>query len=471
MDRRNYDIAELRRQDVAHHLPAQSNYRLQEELGGSRIIVRAQGSTIYDGDGNAILDGMAGLWCVAVGYGREELAEAARQQMLELPFYNTFFRTATPPPIELATKLAGLLGGELQHIFFNSSGSESNDTVFRLVRTYWDIRGQPERKTFISRRNAYHGSTVASASLGGMAFMHTQGDLPIPGIEHVMQPYWYGEGRDEDPDAFGLRAAQDLEDRILAIGPDKVAAFIGEPVQGAGGVIIPPAGYWQRVEAICHKYGILLVSDEVICGFGRLGEWFGFQKFGVTPDLVSMAKALSSGYLPISATAVSREIVATLRSVDEDFVHGYTYSGHPVAAAVALRNIEIIEREKLVDRVRDDLGPHFARALRRLDDHPLIGEVRSLGLIGAIEIVADKAASRRFGGKEGIAGPFIRDACIARGLMVRAVRDTIVMCPPLVVTHDEIDRMIAIIKAALDEGSDTLKRLDLSVLEGAGEGL
>ncbi|WP_198350947.1 aspartate aminotransferase family protein [Flavisphingomonas formosensis] len=475
MTRRNYDIAEIRRLDVAHHLPAQASYKLIRDLGGSRIITRAEGSTIWDGDGNAILDGMAGLWCVDVGYGRSELADVAHQQMLELPYYNSFFRTATVPAVELAAKIAGLLGGDLQHIFFNSSGSESNDTVFRLVRTYWAIKGQPERSIFISRRNAYHGSTVAGASLGGMTFMHAQGGLPIPGIEHVMQPYAFGEGFGEDPEAFAARAAQDIEDRILAVGPEKVAAFIGEPVQGAGGVIIPPPGYWQRVEAICRKYGILLVSDEVITGFGRLGEWFGFQKFGYTPDIVSMAKGLSSGYLPISATGVSHEIVETLRSVDDDFVHGYTYSGHPVSAAVALRNIEILEREHLVDRVRDDIGPYFAQALKRLDAHPLVGETRSMGLIGAVEIVSRKGTNQRFGGTEGKAGPVVRDACIAGGLMVRAIRDSIVMCPPFVITHEEVDRMIAIIGAALDDAQETLAHLaaplPLEVSEGAEPGL
>ena len=475
MSRRNYDIAELRRLDVAHHLPAQSSYKLQRDMGGSRVITRAEGSTIWDGDGNAILDGMAGLWCVDVGYGRKELADVAYEQMLELPYYNSFFRTATVPAIELATKLAGLLGGELQHIFFNSSGSEANDTVFRLVRTYWAIKGKPERQVFISRRNAYHGSTVAGASLGGMSYMHAQGGLPIPGVEHVMQPYWFGDGFDEDPEAFGARAAQAIEDRILEVGPETVAAFIGEPVQGAGGVIVPPDGYWKRVEAICRKYGILLVSDEVICGFGRLGEWFGFQKFGVTPDIVSMAKGLSSGYLPISATGVSNEIVETLRSIDDDFVHGYTYSGHPVAAAVALRNIEIIEREGLVARVRDDIGPYFARALARLDEHPLVGEIRTLGLIGAVEIVSEKGTNHRFGGREGTAGPLVRDACIARGLMVRAVRDSIVMCPPFVITHEEVDRMAAIVRAALDDAKDQLAHLDAplprAVLESAEPGL
>jgi putrescine aminotransferase len=456
---RNYDIPALRLLDVAHHLPAQSSYGLQVDLGGSRIITHAQGSTIIDGDGHAILDGMAGLWCVNVGYGRPELVEVAARQMAELPFYNTFFRTATVPPIELAARIAGLLGGDLAHVFFNNSGSEANDTVFRLVRTYWAMKGEPSRTVFISRHNAYHGSTVAAASLGGMDYMHVQGGLPIPGIEHVMQPYAFDLGHGEDPAAFGARAAQAIEDRILAVGPENVAAFIGEPVQGAGGVIIPPPGYWQAVEAICRKYGILLVSDEVICGFGRLGEWFGFQHFGITPDIVSMAKGLSSGYLPISATAVSRDIVETLRASGEDFVHGYTYSGHPVSAAVALRNIQILEDEGLVERTRTDTGPYLAHALaERLAPHPLVGEARSLGLIGAVEIVAEKGTNRRHG-SGGQAGPIVRDACIARGLMVRAIRDSIVMSPPLVITHAEIDQIVDTIAAALDASAEKLAAL------------
>ncbi|WP_353227902.1 aminotransferase [Novosphingobium sp.] len=460
---RNYDIPALRQLDVAHHLPAQSSYGLQVAMGGSRIITHAQGSTLYDGDGQAILDGMAGLWCVNVGYGRPELVEVAARQMAELPFYNTFFRTATVPPIELAAKLAGLLGGDLQHVFFNNSGSESNDTVFRLVRTYWSMKGEPQRTVFISRHNAYHGSTVASASLGGMDYMHVQGGLPIPGIEHVMQPYHFGEAFGEDAEAFATRAAQAIEDRIIAVGPENVAAFIGEPVQGAGGVIIPPPGYWPKVEAICRKYGILLVADEVICGFGRLGEWFGFQHYGIRPDIVSMAKGLSSGYLPISATGVSHEIVEVLRASGEDFVHGYTYSGHPVAAAVALRNIQIMEDEALIDRTREDTGPYLAQALQRLAAHPLVGEVRSLGLIGAVEIVAEPGTNQRHGqksgGSGGQAGPIVRDACIARGLMVRAIRDSIVMSPPLVITHAEIDQIVDTIHAALDASADALSAL------------
>jgi putrescine aminotransferase len=456
---RNYNIPELRKLDLAHHLPAQASYGEIERLGGSRIITRAEGSTIYDGDGNALLDGMAGLWCVNVGYGRDELAKAAYEQMLELPFYNTFFKTATPPTVQLAAKLAEKLGGDLQHIFFNSSGSEANDTVMRLVRYYWKVVGQPKRQIFISRWNAYHGSTMAGASLGGMKHMHPIGGLPIPGVEHVMQPYKFMDGFDEDEEAFGARAAQAIEDRILEVGPENVAAFIGETVQGAGGVIFPPKGYWRRVEAITKKYAILLVIDEVITGFGRLGAWFGFQHFGIEPDIVPMAKGLSSGYLPISATAVSHKIVEALRADGGEFAHGYTYSGHPTCAAVALKNIEIIEREGLVERVRDDAGPYLAQAIQRLDADPLVGETRSLGLLGAVEIVAEKGANKRFTGKEGKAGPIVRDHCIKNGLMVRGIRDTIVMSPPLIFTHDEIDRAIEIIGKSLREAEPQLRAL------------
>jgi putrescine aminotransferase len=455
---RNYDIAELKRLDVAHHLPAQQDYKLIEDMGGSRIVTHADGCYIHDGDGNRILDGMAGLWCVNVGYGREELVEAAATQMRELPFYNTFFKTVTPPTVLLAQKIASLLGGKLQHVFFNASGSEANDTVFRMVRHYWKLKGEPKRTVFISRWNAYHGSTVAGVSLGGMKAMHAQGDLPVPGVEHVRQPYWFGEGFGTDPVQFGKDCAAAIEERILAVGPENVAAFIGEPVQGAGGVIIPPPGYWQEVEKICRKYGILLVADEVICGFGRTGEWFGHQTLGFTPDLVPMAKGLSSGYLPISATAVSSDVVDVLKT-GGDFVHGFTYSGHPVAAAVALANIGIIEREGLVARTRDDTGPYLAEALKRLDGHELVGEVRSIGLLGAVEIVAEKGTNKRWLGAEGNAGPVVRDFCIANGLMVRGIRDTIVMCPPLTISHQQIDDLVDIIARSLDQALPVLKAL------------
>ncbi|HEV7157292.1 MAG TPA: aminotransferase [Caulobacteraceae bacterium] len=459
MTLRNHDIAELRRLDVAHHLPAQADWALIRDLGGSRIITRAEGCIIHDGDGHALLDAMAGLWCVQVGYGRAELADAAHEQMLELPYYNSFFKTAAPPTVKLAAKVAALLGPPLNHVFFNSSGSEAIDTLIRLIRYYWQVRGQPRRTVIIGRVNGYHGSTIAGASLGGMKAMHDQGGPWLEGIEHVLQPYHFGEGFTEAPEDFAARAADAIEERILEVGPENVAAFVGEPVQGAGGVIIPPADYWPRVEAICRKYGILMACDEVICGFGRLGQWFGFQHFGVQPDLVTMAKGLSSGYLPISAVGVAEHVVETIRGARADFVHGYTYSGHPTCAAVALKNIEIMEREGLVARTREDAGPYLAQALERLAEHPLVGEIRSLGLIGAVEIVAEKGTNKRFGGAPGKAGPIVRDLCIDNGLMIRAVRDTLVMSPPLVISHAEIDRLAATIEKALDLAAPRLAEL------------
>lgn len=451
MKGQNYNIDELRRLDVAHHLPPHQDHRMMARIGGSRIITHADGVYIYDGEGKEILDGMAGLWCVQVGYGRKELAEVAYQQLLELPFYNSFFKTTTPPTVLLASKLSELLGAPFSHVLFGSSGSDAIDTIIRTARYYWQLKGQPERTIIISRTNSYHGSTIAGASLGGMKAMHEQGGPWLPDIEHVMQPYGFEEGFGEDPDAFAQRAAQAIEQRILEVGPQRVAAVIGEPVQGAGGVIIPPEGYWPRVEAICRKYGVLLVCDEVICGFGRLGRWFGFQHYGVTPDLVSMAKGISSGYLPISAVGVADHIVEALRSVDKDYVQGFTYSGHPACAAVALRNIEIIERENLVRRTAEDTGPYLSALMTKLAAHPLVGEARSLGLIGAIEIVARKGTNQRFNDGDGSVALVIRDLCIANGLMVRAVRNSLVMSPPLVISHDEIDRLFAILWTSLDQ--------------------
>jgi putrescine aminotransferase len=455
---KNHDIAELKRLDVAHHLPPQQDWQAVADMGGSRIIVGAEGCMLTDGDGQRLLDAMAGLWCVQVGYGREELARAAYDQMRELPYYNSFFKTTTPPTVELAARVAGLLGPPLNHVFFNSSGSEAIDTLIRLARHYWQCQGQPERTIIIGRVNGYHGSTVAGMSLGGMAPMHAQGGPLLPGFVHVMQPYKFADGFDESEEAFAARAAQAVEDAILAAGPEKVAAFIGEPVQGAGGVIIPPAGYWPRVAAICRKHGVLLCVDEVICGFGRLGQWFGHQHYGITPDLVTMAKGISSGYLPISAVGVADFIVDAIRANPDDFVHGYTYSGHPTAAAVALKNIDIIEGEGLVERTRDDTGPYLARRLAGLAGHRLVGEARSLGLIGAVEIVAEPGTNQRFG-KGGAAGIVVRDECIRRGLMVRGVKDSIVMSPPLTISHAEIDFLVDTIAAALDAAEPALRAL------------
>ena len=416
---------------------------------GTRVITRAEGVYLWDSDGQRLLDGMAGLWCVNIGYGRHELADVAAEQMRELPYYNSFFKTANPPAIALAELLAEVTPPHMNHVIYTGSGSESNDTIVRFVRRYWDVMGQPRRKTLISRWQAYHGSTVAGASLGGMSAMHAQGDLPIPGIVHIDPPYWYQLGGDLAPAEFGRKAAGWLEVRILELGPDQVAAFIGEPIQGAGGVIIPPDTYWPEIERICRKYGILLVADEVICGFGRTGNWFGCETFGFKPDLMAMAKGMSSGYLPIGGVMVADEVARVMIEGGGEFFHGYTYAGHPTCCAVAERNIRILRDERLVERVREDTGPYLQRRWRELEDHPLVGEARGVGFIGALELVRDKRTRARFD-PLGEVGTMCRDFCFDNGLVMRAVWDTMIISPPLVMTHAEIDELIERARHCLD---------------------
>ncbi len=397
---------------------------------------------------------MAGLWCVNVGYGRDELAEAAYEQMKELPYYNSFFKCTTPTPVLLARKLAEIAPKHINQVFFGSSGSEANDTALRLVRHYWALEGQPEKNRIISRKNAYHGSTIAGTSLGGMESMHSQLGGAVPNIVHVMMPYAFelAEPGESDHD-FGLRAAKAVEDAILEAGADKVAAFIGEPIMGAGGVKIPPASYWPEVQRICRKHDVLLMLDEVITGYGRTGEWFAAQTFGVEPDTITTAKALTSGYMPLSALLVSDRIAATLVEKGGEFHHGYTYSGHPVACAVALKNLEIIEREGLIDRVKTDTGPYFAQALKeKISGHPLVGETRSVGLMGAIEIVKDKTTRERFL-PVGSAAVIVRDHAIANGMMLRATGDTMILSPPLIWTRETIDLACERILKALDSAA------------------
>eukprot|EP00913_Durusdinium_trenchii_P021355 g20068.t1 len=344
---------------------------------GTRIIERAEGVHVYDSSGKKYLDAFAGLWCVNVGYGRKSIAEAAFRQMQELPYYNSFFGTSTAPATLLAQKIASRAGGRMNRVFFTNSGSEATDTWFRMARVYWKALGRPGKTEIIARKNGYHGSTVAGASLGGMKLMHEQGHLPIAGVHHINQPYWYAEGGDLSRAEFGLRVARELDAKIDELGEDRVAAFVAEPIQGAGGVIIPPDTYWPEIARICRDRNILLVSDEVICGFGRLGAWFGYQHYGVEPDLAPIAKGLSSGYLPIGGVLVSDRVAEVMVNEVGDFYHGFTYSGHPVAAAAALENIRIIEQEGLVERVRDDIGPYFAAAWKSLEDHEVVGQAES----------------------------------------------------------------------------------------------
>ncbi|MBB3103517.1 aspartate aminotransferase family protein [Azomonas macrocytogenes] len=428
-----------------HLLPPFSDYR-ELNAKGARIITRASGVYLWDSKGNRILDGMAGLWCVNIGYGREELVEAAARQMRELPYYNLFFQTAHTPALELANAIAGIAPIGMDHVFFTGSGSESNDTVLRMVRHYWMTKGQPQKQVIIGRWNGYHGSTVAGASLGGMKAMHEQAGLLISGIEHIDQPYWYGEGDDLDPDEFGIRVAEQLEQKILEVGEDKVAAFIAEPIQGAGGVIIPPDSYWPKIREILARYDILFIADEVICGFGRTGEWFGSDYYGNAPDLMPIAKGLTSGYLPMGGVIVRDKVVQVLNEGGE-FYHGFTYSGHPVAAAVALENLRILKEENILERVKAKTSPYLQKRWRELADHPLVGEVRGLGMLGALELVKDKQTRERFPGAIGMR---CREHCLDNGLVMRAVGDTMIISPPLVINEEEIDELVTKARLCLD---------------------
>ena len=441
------DTTELRDLDARHHLhPFTDHGSLARE--GTRVVDRADGPYVYDTEGNRILDGMAGLWCVNVGYGREELARAAYDQMREVPYYNAFFKTTTPPATRLAAKLASLLPAHMNRMFFGSSGSEANDTAIRTVRHYWALKGRPDKHVIISREDAYHGSTIAALSMGGMAAMHGQGGPALGGFRHAMAPYFFGEGRDGETESeFGLRAAKAVEDAILAAGPDNVAAFVAEPIQGAGGVRIPPATYWPEVQRICRKHDVLIMLDEVITGFGRTGAWFAAESMNIRPDTMTLAKAVTSGYQPLSALVVSDEIGAVLSEEGAgEYYHGYTYSGHPVACAVALENIAIIEREGLIERVRDETGPYLLEALQAaIGDHPNVGEVRGTGLLAAIEIVADRDTRARI---EGGANR-LRDTCIENGLMMRAVGETMILSPPLIWTKETMDEAVEIVVRSL----------------------
>lgn len=430
-----------------HHLPPFTDYKQLNEKG-ARIITKAEGVYIWDSEGNKILDAMAGLWCVNVGYGREELVQAATRQMRELPFYNLFFQTAHPPVVELAKAIADVAPEGMNHVFFTGSGSEANDTVLRMVRHYWATKGQPQKKVVIGRWNGYHGSTVAGVSLGGMKALHEQGDFPIPGIVHIAQPYWYGEGGDMSPDEFGVWAAEQLEKKILEVGEENVAAFIAEPIQGAGGVIVPPDTYWPKIREILAKYDILFIADEVICGFGRTGEWFGSQYYGNAPDLMPIAKGLTSGYIPMGGVVVRDEIVEVLNQGGE-FYHGFTYSGHPVAAAVALENIRILREEKIIEKVKAETAPYLLKRWQELADHPLVGEARGVGMVAALELVKNKKTRERFTDK-GV-GMLCREHCFRNGLIMRAVGDTMIISPPLVIDPSQIDELITLARKCLDQ--------------------
>ncbi|KVN35342.1 aminotransferase [Burkholderia pyrrocinia] len=441
--------AQYRALDAAHHIHPFSDMGALNRAG-SRVIVKADGVYLWDSDGNRIIDGMAGLWCVNVGYGRAELIDAAQRQMRELPFYNTFFKTTHPPVIELSALLADVAPDGFNHFFYCNSGSEGNDTVLRVVHQYWRVQGQPRRKYVISRWNGYHGSTIAGATLGGMGYMHEQMASKVEHVVHIDQPYFFGDAQDGmTPDAFGLERARQLEAKILALGAENVAAFIGEPFQGAGGVIFPPSTYWPEIQRICRKYDILLVADEVIGGFGRTGEWFAHQHFGFEPDLMTLAKGLTSGYVPMGAVALHDRVAQALIEHGE-FNHGMTYSGHPVAAAVAIANLTLLRDDGLVARVKRDIGPYFQRRLRdALGGHPLVGEIAGTGLVAGVQLARDPARRVRFD-NGGEVGTICRDFCFGGNLIMRATGDRMLLAPPLVISEAEVDEIVDKAKRAFD---------------------
>nr|WP_225539995.1 aspartate aminotransferase family protein [Xanthomonas sp. XNM01] len=435
--------------DAAHHLhPFNDNAALAQK--GTRILTRGEGCYVWDAEGNKLLDAFAGLWCVNIGYGRPELGAAAARQMTELAYYNSFFQCTTEPTIRLAAKLAELTPGDLNHAFFVNSGSEANDTILRLVRHFWAVQDQPQKTIFIGRHDGYHGTTMAGASLGGMKGMHRQGGLPIPDIHHIDPPFWFADGGELSEDEYGLVAARRLEEKILALGPERVAAFIGEPIMGAIGVYIPPRTYWPEIERICRQYDVLLVADEVICGFGRTGEWFGSQHFGIQPDVMTIAKGITSGYIPLGAAMFNDRVAGVLKAQGGELAHGATYSGHPVCAAVALENIRILQDEKIVERARDEVAPYLAQRWAELGEHRLVGQARITGLMGALELVPDKSR-RAFFPERGAVGARCRDNALRNGLILRATWDAMLLSPPLVLSRDQVDELFDKAWKALDE--------------------
>ena len=456
--RNHFPTEELQKRDAAHHLhPFTAQHDLANK--GSKIITSAQGVYVYDSNGEELLDAMAGLWCVNIGYGREELAQAAERQMKELPYYNTFFQTTHIPAIDLSEKLAKLAPRDLNHVFYAGSGSEANDTNIRIVRQYWALLGHAEKNIIISRKNAYHGSTLGGASLGGMNAMHQQGGLPIPNVQHINQPDWWAEGGELSPEEFGLARARELEEAIVEFGEERVAAFIAEPVQGAGGVIVAPDTYWPEIQRICDKYEIILIADEVICGFGRTGNWFGSQTMKIRPDIMTIAKGLSSGYQPIGGSIVSKKIAEVIGK--DEFNHGYTYSSHPVAAAVALANLNIIESERIVERVQNETGPYLAKKWATLSDHPMVGEAKIVGMMGSLALTPDKANRSKFLSPSGTVGYICRECCFANSLIMRHVGDRMIISPPLIIDKEQIDIMIERAWKSLDEGMSKVKEKGL----------
>jgi len=445
--------------DVAYFLHPYTNAKAHEEQG-PMIIERGQGVYVYDDAGKAYIEAMAGLWCASLGFDEKRLVKAATAQLEKLPYYHTFAHKAHLPGIDLAERLIQLAPVPMSKVFFCSSGSEANDTVIKLVWYYNNARGRHAKKKFISRIKGYHGVTVASASLTGTPVNHPGFDLPLAGFKHTSNPHYYRFGQEgESEEDFATRMANDLEQMILEEGPETVAAFIAEPIQGAGGVIVPPATYFEKIQAVLKKYDVLMVADEVICGFGRTGNFWGSQTVGIKPDILSCAKALSSSYLPISAVMMTDEVYQPIAQASADLGvlgHGYTYSAHPVCAAVALETLKIYEERDIVGHVQA-VAPRFLERLHALGAHPLVGETRGRGLMGALEIVSDKATRAPFDPKAG-AGMLAYKAAAEHGLIVRNIGDTVAFTPPLIINESQIDEMFDKMHKALDDALAALKK-------------
>ena len=438
--------------DLRHLLHPTTNLGVHQRQGPV-VHERAEGAYLWDNRGNQYLEGMAGLWCTALGYAEPELARVAEEQMRHLAYSQLFAGRTNEPSVLLAERLKSIMPFDAGRVFFGLSGSDANDTQVKLMWYYHNLVGKPERKKIISRLGGYHGVTVASGSLTGLPPFHNHFDLPIPNILHTANPHYYRQAREgESEDDFTTRLANELEDLIVAEGPDTVAAFIAEPVMGAGGVIVPPDGYYAKIQAVLRKHGIFFIDDEVICGFGRTGNPFGAQTMGIAPTTMSVAKALSSAYLPISAVIVPEWMYEAFVAASPEvgnFGHGYTYSGHPVCAAVALRTLELMEERDLFAHAAR-VGVAFQARLASLADHPLVGNARGKGLIGAVELVADKATKRNFDANLQV-GAHCMDRALDHGLILRSLGDIVAACPPLIVTDAQVDELFTKWERALDD--------------------
>ena len=457
----HYDTEALWRQDLDHYIHPWTDFSTFKEEG-SLIMAESEGAYVVDSEGNRYIDGIGGLWCVNIGYANEEMAQAIAEQVRRITYYSTFTHITTPPAAELAAKLAELTPGKLNHVFYGTGGSMSNDTAIRIIHFYFNRLGKRNKKKIISRTDGYHGSTYLAMTLTGIEFDHQGFDLVPDLVHHIPAPNPYRRPDGMSLEAFCDEKVADLENKILELGPENVACFIAEPIMGAGGVIVPPPGYHRRTREVCDRYEVLYISDEVVTGFGRLGHFFASESvFDFVPDIITCAKGISSGYVPLSATLLSEamyDVISVPQSEGAMFTHGFTYSGHPAACAVAKENIRILKDEKIIENVENKAGPYLQKRWKELGDHPLVGETRGVGMVAALELVKNKETREAFP-EDMKVGTICRDFCFNNGLIMRAVGDKMIISPPLVLTHDETDELVDKARLCLDL---TAKQLGIS---------